>query len=199
MNEEETKELIESKSKIRLDVACGANKRSGWIGMDIRPLKNVDIVHNLLDFPWPIPDNSACIIQFSHIMEHIPATDYSLRKEFDSYGNLIDVHLDRVWAQIKVMDEMWRVLEDDGQIWITAPYSYSYGFCQDPTHSKQIVESTFEYFDPKCILYTIYKPKPWRIHTIEYQTGGNILAVLNTRKSHEWLKTVQENEDNNYG
>ena len=52
-------ELVESRSKIRIDIGCGANKRSGWIGMDVRDLEGVDVVHNILDFPWPFPDHFA--------------------------------------------------------------------------------------------------------------------------------------------
>jgi len=187
-------ELIEKRSKIRLDVGCGANKRPGWVGMDIRALEGVDIVHNILDFPWPLADNVACIVQLSHLLEHIPPTDYKLYKTFDEAGNLIDVQLKRIWAQMALLDELWRVCEDDGQIWITAPYGYSHGFVQDPTHAKPINESLFEYFDPQYMLYSIYKPKPWRINTIEYQTGGNILAVLNARKSDEW-KDLETKKD----
>ncbi len=165
--------------------------------MDIRDLEGVDVVHNILDFPWPFPDDCACIIQLSHLLEHIPPTDYKLVKEYNDDGSLKDVKLERVWAQIALLDELWRVSEDDGQVWITAPYGFSHGFVQDPTHIKPINESLFEYFDPQYMLYSIYKPKPWRINTIEYQTGGNILAILNTRKSDRWKALVEADKDDN--
>ena len=31
---------------IRLDVGCGSNKQHGYVGMDIRKIKGVDIVHD---------------------------------------------------------------------------------------------------------------------------------------------------------
>lgn len=192
--EETVQKVVEERSKIRLDIGCGPNKKPGWVGMDIRPLEGVDVVHNILDFPWPFPDDCACITQLSHLLEHIPATDYKLVKEYDEVGNLKDVKLERVWAQIALMDELWRITENDGQIWITAPYGWSHGFVQDPTHVKPINEFLFEYFDPQCMLYSIYKPKPWRINHIEYVTGGNIIAVLNARKSEEWLALIEGNK-----
>lgn len=183
----QNEELVKERSKIRLDVGCGANKRPGWVGLDVREMDGVDIVHNILEIPWPVPDDSACIIQLSHLIEHLPPTSYRLKKKYNQPGGtLLDVELESFWTLPAIMNEMWRILEDDGQVWITAPYGWSHGFVQDPTHAKPINETLFQYFDPQCYLYSIYKPRPWRINTVEYQLGGNILAVLNTRKDPSW-------------
>ena len=47
---------MDSKIK-KLDVGCGEKKREGFIGMDILPLKLVDIVHDMNDVPWPFNGN----------------------------------------------------------------------------------------------------------------------------------------------
>ena len=49
-------ELIEKQSGIRLDIGCGANKAPGFVGMDMRALPGVDIVHDVEQYPWPLPD-----------------------------------------------------------------------------------------------------------------------------------------------
>lgn len=155
---------------IRLDIGCGASLQRGWIGMDQRSFDDYEpsrfIQHDIEDFPWPLPDSCAAIVQASHIMEHV------LPRKF-----------------IGVMDEMWRVLEHEGQAWITGPYGWSHGFVQDPTHQKPLNETLFAYFTPKdwtgrdCLLYDIYKPKPWSFVKVpEYSTGGNIMVILSTVK-----------------
>ena len=41
-----------------LDLGCGDNKVEGAIGLDNIALSEVDIVHDLLNFPYPIKTNS---------------------------------------------------------------------------------------------------------------------------------------------
>ncbi|MHA2337474.1 MAG: class I SAM-dependent methyltransferase [Candidatus Hodarchaeales archaeon] len=148
-------------SLLQLDVGCGGNKGPGWVGMDKRDLPGVDFVHDVEIFPWPIPDNSCGIVQMSHLWEHLDP-----RKSFS------------------VMDEVWRVLASEGQLWLTMPYGWSHGYVQDPTHINPANETTWEYFDPASpVLYGIYKPKPWKIvKPVQYQFAGNMLVVMEPRK-----------------
>ncbi|UCH07499.1 MAG: hypothetical protein JSV55_00415, partial [Deltaproteobacteria bacterium] len=37
-----------------LDIGCGPAKADGFIGLDIRDLPGVDLVHDLNEIPWPI-------------------------------------------------------------------------------------------------------------------------------------------------
>ena len=198
-------DVVRDHSKIQLDVGCGGNKRPGWVGLDIRPLPGVDIVHDIEDFPWPLPDDCARVIQLSHIIEHIPPVGYRLEvirggpdQPVAGYPPtdpvlypIIDVKLHRTKPHLELMDELHRILEPSGQVWITCPYGWSHGFVQDPTHAKPINEDYFEYFTPvaktKALsgLYNIYTPKPWEWVTSEYDTGGNLLTVLRTIKEKE--------------
>ena len=41
-----------------LDLGCGPIKLNGAIGLDNVALPNVDIVHDLLNFPYPIDNES---------------------------------------------------------------------------------------------------------------------------------------------
>ena len=164
------REDVLTDNKIRLDIGCGASLQKDWVGMDARPFPDYEakrfIHHDIEDFPWPLPDSCASVVMASHIMEHV------LPRKF-----------------IGVMDEMWRVLEHEGQAWITGPYGWSHGFVQDPTHTKPLNETLFAYFTPKdwigkdCPLYDIYKPKPWTwINIPKYSTGGNIIVILSAVK-----------------
>lgn len=154
------KKLFQSRSGIRLDLGCGENKQKGWVGMDVRKVKGVDIVHDVQKFPWPIPSNSCFQVLMSHLWEHIEPK-----------------------YRIKVMDELWRVIKDGGQLLLSAPYATSRGAFQDPTHYPCPNEATFTYFDPNFPLYQVYKPRPWKLTRNNYQMNGNVEIILEPRKN----------------
>ena len=149
---------------ILLDIGCGANKQPGMVGMDIRDLPGVDIVHDFEVFPWPLPDGCALTAVASHVVEHVnPHKGVFLR----------------------FMDEVWRVLKPGGEFAIVVPHGYSMGYLQDPTHCNPCNEHTWYYFDPEAgggTLYNIYKPKPWMIKWLTWSPAANIEVVLKKRE-----------------
>jgi len=156
-------EILELNGGIRLDIGCGANKQpGGWVGIDVRDLPGVDIVHNVEDTPWPLPDN--CVIQAisSHLVEHINPHAFGF---------------------VRFMDECWRVMKPGCQFYITCPHGRSDGFIQDPTHCNQVNEVTWRYFDPEAGgLWTIYQPKPWKIAHMEWSPEANMDVILVKRE-----------------
>lgn len=156
--------LRENNLGIKLDIGCGANKQEGFVGLDILPLKGVDIVQNLETFPWPLPDECASFAMASHVVEHInPA------------GGIF----------LKFMDEVWRVLKPGARFAIAVPYAGSQGYWQDPTHCNGCNEITWTYFDPlaETGYYRFYKPKPWKIvpGSLSWQVHGFMEVVLEKR------------------
>ena len=152
--------VISNKRGIMLDIACGANIQKGFVGIDIRPLDGVDIVHDLNTYPWPLPDESVLTAVCSHYIEHIPPHNFGF---------------------IRFMDEVWRILKPDGQIAIVTPHGRSSGYLQDPTHCNPCNENTFCYFTPGHPLYTIYRPKPWTIEHLTWSPTTNIEVVMRKR------------------
>ena len=146
---------IEEYKGILLDIGCGENKQQGFVGMDKRELDGVDIVHDLEDFPYPLEDECCLTIKGSHIYEHI-----------------------KPWLSIDFMNELWRLLKVGGQLMLSLPYGWSYGYIQDPTHCNPANEATFTYFEKGKPLYNIYKPKPWKIEFSAYQQTGNIEVIM---------------------
>ncbi len=130
--------LVSAMHEIFLDIGCGEQKQPGHLGMDKRAMPGVDIVHDLEVFPYPIEDEYCSGIVGSHIIEHIDP-----RKT------------------IEFFNELWRILKSGHTLTLSAPYAGTARFWQDPTHCNGFTEKTFEYFDPRYLLFQIYKPRPW--------------------------------------
>lgn len=116
------KKVFEFLHPFRLDIACGQMKTDGYFGVDIANEKGVDMVYDLEKFPWPFPDNSVDEAVCNHYIEHTR-----------------DI--------IKFMDEIYRILAPGARITIRAPYYNSMRAWQDPTHTREISESTFLYYN----------------------------------------------------
>ena len=151
--------LFIHKSSISLDLGCGESKRPNWIGLDKRALEGVDIVHDVQDLPWPIPDSICMQVVMFHLFEHIEPK-----------------------YRIQVIDEIWRIMKPRGQLWLIAPYATSVGAFQDPTHYTCPNEVTFTYFDPNHPMYQVYKPKPWELLRNSYKLIGNMDVLMEAVK-----------------
>src|SRR3990167_3432791 len=160
--------LLKEKSGIRLDIGCGANKQTNFVGIDILDLPQVDIVWDLEKTPWPLPDECVTTAIASHVLEHI-----------QPHGGVF----------IDVMNEIWRVLKPKAQFAFVVPHASSHGYAQDPTHCNMINETTMHYFDPDpegktlvgASLYNFYKPKPWKIERQYFNPQGNLEVLLTKR------------------
>lgn len=156
--------LLKQKSHVNVQLGGGENCPHGFINIDIRPGPGVDIVHDLEEFPWPLPDESVDLIVASHLVEHInPHKGVFLR----------------------FMDEAWRISKPGAQFMISTPFAGSYGYFQDPTHVNPCNDATFWYFDPIKMsghLYNVYKPKPWKVQAEAWDMQGNLEVVLVKRK-----------------
>jgi SAM-dependent methyltransferase len=193
--------LLNEKGGIQLDIGCGANKQpGGYVGMDMRPLDGVDIVHNVLTYPWPLPDESVVRAVCSHLVEHIPPSPPDPRLAAfvqlmidkgaiteDEAGDSLGDWQDGSPRFIRFMDEVWRVVKPGGQFAIMLPHGYSPGQLQDPSHCNPSNESTWAYFDPLekntgGHLYKIYRPKPWELVNLYYEPNANMEVLLRKRR-----------------
>lgn len=153
------RKALRDKSGIMLDIGCGGEPQAGMVGLDIRELPGVDIVHDLEEIPYPLPDDCCISILASHVLEHInPA-----RGLF-----------------VQMMNELWRIMKPKGRLLVSTPYAGSQGYWQDPTHCNPISQVTIAYFAPAhpSGLYNIYKPRPWTIVANAWLSNGNLEVVL---------------------
>jgi len=115
-----------------LDLGCGNKKIQGAIGIDINPLSDADVIHNLNDLPYPFEDSLFDEIIADNVVEH----------------------LDDV---IKVMEEISRIGKPGATIKVFVPYFRSHWAHIDPTHRHYFTVDSFAYFDPDHIICKLYK------------------------------------------
>ncbi len=108
---------------MKIHFGCGNSKASGYVGVDIVNLNDVDIVHDLNIFPYPFESDVAKEILLINILEHLSNT-------------------------IAVMEECWRICKNDALVKIQVPYYNGPGASQDPTHVRFFTENSFDYFTP---------------------------------------------------
>ena len=106
----------------RLNVGCGEFKKEGYVNLDIRPDVGADIVHDLQEFPYPIPGNEFDLVEADHVLEH-------LRDPF------------------QVMRELHRITKNGGLVVIRTPH-FSRGFSH-PEHQRGFDVSFPLYFQPR--------------------------------------------------
>jgi len=107
-----------------LDLGCGENKIKGAIGLDNVNLKSVDIVHDLIHFPYPFESKSIDIIYLRHVIEHFDINDIN-----------------------KILIECHRILINGGKIEISVPHTFSIAAYTDITHKTFFTFNSGNYFD----------------------------------------------------
>lgn len=117
-----------------LDVGCGRRKLPGAVGIDRRRRKAVaaevqlDIDHDLLDFPWPVEDDAFDLVHCSHVLEHLPPT-------------------------ARVMEEIYRVLKPGGQAFIVCPHFSWVEAYRHFEHCHFFTLGSFDYFGGQSDIY----------------------------------------------
>lgn len=156
--------MTNKKKGYMLDIGSGPTPNKGFIGMDYQDYgKDSPVIqHDWDKFPWPFEDESVLTAVGSHVVEHV---------------NPVNGHF------INWLNEIWRILQPDGQVAFVLPYAGSPGYWQDPTHCNPCSEATWYYFDPlhPSNYYQFYEPAPWFIEMTTFHKQGNLEVVLRKR------------------
>src|ERR1700716_3651812 len=103
-----------------LNLGCGNKHIAGAVNVDAVASTEPDVVHDLNQRPWPLPD-----AQFSEVHAY----------------DVIE-HLDDV---VKTMEEIHRVCRNGAVVLITVPHFSSANAFTDPTHRHYFGSRTFHY------------------------------------------------------
>jgi SAM-dependent methyltransferase len=126
-----------------LDLGCGRYPRNPYArgrlcGIDVRPAPAaVDYEHrvaNLVVEPIPYGDASFASVSAFDFIEHVPR----LLPTADGRGTCFPF--------IRLMNEIWRVLEAQGRFYALTPAFPNAEAFTDPTHVNIVTDRTHEYF-----------------------------------------------------
>ena len=115
-----TKENVFEGKKV-LHLGCGHSKLPGSLGVDLLAHSEVDVVHNLDQYPWPFEANSVDVIFAHSVIEHID-----------------DI--------VALFEECARILKPGGRVVLTVPYFRSTDSFTDPTHKHFFTSQSLDYF-----------------------------------------------------
>lgn len=104
----------------KLNLGCGNDIRLGWVNLDRLPFPGVDVQHDI-NLPLPFPDNEFDEVRASHILEH-------------------------VFELIPLMNELFRIINPGGSLFIAVPWWAGTWARGDPSHRHFFDHNSFSPF-----------------------------------------------------
>lgn len=147
-----------------LNLGTGNKPMPGAVNHDrVRHRAEIDVAWDLNEMPWPWADDSFDMIVARAVFEH----------------------LDR--DLVATLNECWRILRPEGQLYVKLPHWNSDNSYQDPTHRWFFSLRSLDQFDPATERgrdYGFYTPHKWQIVKGPRlnQAKTSIYATLKVRK-----------------
>jgi predicted SAM-dependent methyltransferase len=114
----------------KINLGSGTDPQPGFINVDHLDLPEVDVVHNLMTFPYPFEDESAVEIKAVDVIEH-----------------LANYTADGRPSIIAFIEECHRILKPGGELFIQTPGWDADFLWIDPTHVRGFDIQSFDFFD----------------------------------------------------
>lgn len=150
--------IVNRRSGIVLDLGNAVrDKDKSMVRMGSRGENDVDIVHDILKAPYPLPDESCTSIVARHVVEHVDRAGRGL---------------------ITMMNEWWRVLKPHGRLMSVSLYGLE--FSRDPAACSPVTQDLWTYFMPDHAskMWERYRPRPWKMVACSFNNAGTIEVIL---------------------
>lgn len=115
---------------LKINLGAGNDQTPGWVNVDMIDMEGIDVVHNLIKFPYPFEDDSADEIKAVDVLEHLPPY-------------IGDEH-----GVIKFINECHRILAPGGVLYMQTPGWRAEFLWIDPTHVRGFDIESMDFFDP---------------------------------------------------
>ncbi len=146
-----------------LHLGCGKKKYQGSYGVDCSRLSDADLVWDLEQRPWPLPENTFKTAYLVSVLEHVD-----------------DV--------VGVMEELHRVCRPGAEIRIYAPFASSHHVWTDPTHKRGFTSQSFKYFtEDFAENYFEYSTVRYRILDVRYNYYEDWIWVYRPKWYERWI------------
>lgn len=142
----------------RISLGAGQEIEKGWVNVDLLDLPGIDVVHNLMEFPYPFESETADYIKAKDLIEHLPSyVPNRVTPPPGSYKNGINIGKGSPLGGPRIgqptiiafIEEVSRILKPGGTLWIQTPRFDADFLWIDPTHVRGFHERSFEFFDPE--------------------------------------------------
>ncbi len=117
--------------ELKINLGAGEDQFAGYVNVDFVDLPGIDVVHNLMDFPYPFEDGCASEIKAVDVLEHL-----------DNYTT------DRRPSVIAFIEECHRILKPGGELFIQTPGYDAEFLWLDVTHVRGFHPQSMDFFDP---------------------------------------------------
>lgn len=114
----------------KVNLGAGTDIQPAWINVDMVDLEGIDVIHNLMKYPWPFDDNTVSHIRAIDVLEHLPPY-------------IGDQH-----GVISFIEEAHRILQPGGELYIQTPGWRAEFLWIDPTHVRGFDVQSMDFFDP---------------------------------------------------
>lgn len=133
---------------MKINLGAGGDPKEGMINVDMLDLPGIDVVHNLMDFPYPWDDNSADYIGAVDLVEHLDNYVYKFELVKLEYGDSEYRLSAGKPAVIAFIEECHRILKPGGKLFMQMPGWKSPLLWIDVTHVRGFDIQSFDFFDP---------------------------------------------------
>lgn len=117
--------------ELKINLGAGEDQFEGYVNVDFIDLPGIDVVHNLMDFPYPFEDGCATNVKAVDVLEHL-----------DNYT------ADRRPSVIAFIEECHRILKPGGELFIQTPGYDAEFLWLDVTHVRGFHPQSMDFFDP---------------------------------------------------